>query len=447
MCTLPQTIQDAITTTRKLGLRFLWVDALCILQDSMSDKDVEITRMGQIYHNAHVTICAASAERCHDGFLEVRSRQDQWSPSRRFSKLPIPCPDGTTGNILLRESRLYYPATEPLNRRAWALQERLLSPRVLTYGSWQLYWRCHSLQHCDGGSTEWFHWQGAERLTTGEIVENDDKTVLGDRNQLWDNWTNIIGAYTGQGLTVPSDRLPALSGIAAKFQKFLDDIYCAGLWRSCLQKGLSWQVGEPRVSRPSKYRAPTWAWPSVYGEILWENNAPKTESEIAKATKILACSVSPANPLAPLGGVTDGILKIKGIVKTIDWDGAEQIPKDPEAAIPVSEKGIGSSLFPEGIIALAKADFAEETLYMDSVAESDDQNNPIRILFCMVRDQEGVNNVTRQVMCLVLDDITALMLEDWSHGSCVRVGLMVFKSEEDHKHFVEGCDEKILIVR
>lgn len=138
--TLPATIQDAIIVTRKLGLRYLWVDALCIFQDSPSDKDAEIAKMDQIYQNARLTISAASAETCQDGFLAPRSWRGDFSPSTSYSSIPFACPNGKTGNVLLRESMIYSSQTEPLNRRGWALQESILSSRVLIYSSWQMLW-------------------------------------------------------------------------------------------------------------------------------------------------------------------------------------------------------------------------------------------------------------------------------------------------------------------
>ncbi|KAL2040624.1 hypothetical protein N7G274_006603 [Stereocaulon virgatum] len=147
--TLPQTIQDAITVTRKLGLQYLWVYALCIIQDSAPDKDIEIAKMDRIHQNAQLTVSAASAERCQDGFLANRSLGVEFPPSSGFSSVPFACPDGRSGTVLLREVKLYFPSLEPLDRRAWALQERVLSPRVLIYGSWQMYWQCQSQHRCD----------------------------------------------------------------------------------------------------------------------------------------------------------------------------------------------------------------------------------------------------------------------------------------------------------
>ena len=132
---LPQTIQDAITVTRKLGLRYLWVDALCIIQDSALDRDTELTKMDRIYQNAQLTKSAASAERSQDGFLANRLWRRDNRPSTSFLRIPYAYPNGERGNVLLRESYTYYPLKESLNRRGWALQGRVLSSRILIYSS------------------------------------------------------------------------------------------------------------------------------------------------------------------------------------------------------------------------------------------------------------------------------------------------------------------------
>ena len=99
MAILPQSIQDAITVTRMLDLRYPWVDALCILQDSSSNKERELSRMENIYRNSYVTICAASARGCHEGFLKKRSRPGPRSSAYAPLKLSFPCPDGLAGSI------------------------------------------------------------------------------------------------------------------------------------------------------------------------------------------------------------------------------------------------------------------------------------------------------------------------------------------------------------
>lgn len=106
---LPQTIQ---------GIRFLWVDSLCILQDSRSDMHEQIAVTDQVYQCAIITIAAASAERPAEGLLQRRSFEGDFAPNTNSSMLQFPCPNGEQGNIVIRKQRIYNPKVEPLRRRA-----------------------------------------------------------------------------------------------------------------------------------------------------------------------------------------------------------------------------------------------------------------------------------------------------------------------------------------
>ena len=227
MSRLPETIQDAIISTRKLGLRYIWIDALCIIQALASDKELEISKMDRVYQNAYVTICAASAVQCSEGFLRERSLP------HKSSKLSFPCPDGLTGNANLQSDLVYQAWIEPLNRCAWALQERLLSPRVLTFGSWQLYWQCQSIKYFNGVATSTADGRGIERLAYDVFIEAggpfSSSTVT---DQFWYDWSGIVQEYSGRSLTEQTDKLPGLSGIAEKFHQAMSDVYCAGLWEA-----------------------------------------------------------------------------------------------------------------------------------------------------------------------------------------------------------------------
>src|SRR5437762_12930756 len=100
--------------------------------------------MADIYRNAYVTICAASARSCHDGFLRGAGECKLHPGSgllRGLFKVPYRCPNSAVGTIYLRELRSHSASVEFTSRRAWTLQEHLLSPRVLSYGS-QLAWYC-----------------------------------------------------------------------------------------------------------------------------------------------------------------------------------------------------------------------------------------------------------------------------------------------------------------
>lgn len=123
---LPQTIIDAVRVTRRLGIRYLWVDVLCIIQDSREDKDREIGRLQDYFANAYVTIIAANAPSCHSGFLKPRNNprakfESLMSPDRAppAFKLPWLCNDGRTGSIWMQPWKEYDYMKEAVNSRAW----------------------------------------------------------------------------------------------------------------------------------------------------------------------------------------------------------------------------------------------------------------------------------------------------------------------------------------
>lgn len=132
---LPQTILDAIEVTKNLGFKYLWVDALCIMQDSAEavaqyDMNQELAIMDQVFKNADMTIVAACVPSVTDGFLKDRAESGQ----RCFD---IPCRLGPKRLFVahIKEHIMYDEYSEPINTRAWTFQEQLLSPRLLIYAS------------------------------------------------------------------------------------------------------------------------------------------------------------------------------------------------------------------------------------------------------------------------------------------------------------------------
>ena len=133
---LSRTIQDAISVTRRMGMKYLWVDALCIVQNSAEDKIIELSKMRSVFQNASVTIVAASSADAKQGFLGDRA------PPQPSVKVPFWNRDGELGTASLRPEGWYDADSEPVNSRAWTLEERLLSPRLLIYASHTLQYQC-----------------------------------------------------------------------------------------------------------------------------------------------------------------------------------------------------------------------------------------------------------------------------------------------------------------
>ena len=232
MCThiakssLPLTIQDAITVTRQIGIRYLWVDALCIIQDSAEDKAIEISRMAKIYRQSYVTISAANARSSHEGFLAPKpTPRGLELPADEFRfRLPGPSPDGVLGGVTV-EYDLWERniSPEPLDHRAWALQERILSPRILKYGTSTLSWCCK--QDVLG----WTSWLRSHQKASHKI------RIKGDEELFKTTWKSIVVLYSNCQLSFAEDKLLAIAGLAAEVISkskpgFSPGIYLAGIW-------------------------------------------------------------------------------------------------------------------------------------------------------------------------------------------------------------------------
>lgn len=133
---IPRTIVDAVTVAHELGVRYLWVDAFCIIQDSSEDKAREISRMRTIVSNAYITIVAASANHVSEGFLHRRK-------PKPLVDLPFVCPDRSLGTMTISLPNLEpLTAAWPPDTRAWCLEERLLSQRLLLFSGHTPEYEC-----------------------------------------------------------------------------------------------------------------------------------------------------------------------------------------------------------------------------------------------------------------------------------------------------------------
>lgn len=268
---LPQLFQDVVIATRRLGMRYLWIDCLCIVQDDRHDWELEVARMDRIFENSTLTIAALDAESSQDGILGARTE---------YSVPPVPFPDHTTtyncnSELLLQSvsnshTNLQKYNDAPLTKRAWVLQERLLSHRVLFFGKDRLSFECRSASFSE---QYWFQRPGTSKRIQPDPREYIETSTyhLTTNTDPYDVWCEVVENYTICRLSHVDDTLPALAGLARRFGKQVEDQYLAGLWRQDLNRELSWTVDWP-YRFPSKkppsntsrrrYIAPSWSWAS-----------------------------------------------------------------------------------------------------------------------------------------------------------------------------------------
>lgn len=138
---MPSTFRDAVTVTRGLGIDYLWIDSLCIIQDDTQDWATESRRMEQVFSTAHCTLGVSSAKSSLEGFLHNRSLRPCVQLSTKDSDIMYVCEaiDDFYSDVDLGE----------LNSRGWVLQERALSRRTIYYTSTQAYWECGAGVQCE----------------------------------------------------------------------------------------------------------------------------------------------------------------------------------------------------------------------------------------------------------------------------------------------------------
>lgn len=316
---MPKTFRDAVVITRALGIRYLWIDSLCIMQDDSMDWEFESSRMAQVYRNALITLAADWASNSDDGCFSPESDR-----KRNVASVPFKDPsDGRTYHIISRllDEGCSIPTKETLcchaeesisilNTRAWSLQEWLLSRRLIRFAKTELIWECITKSQCECRLREWKTFEEEKPLR-----ELKHWISSGINISRADGWMGLVENYTSREITKISDRLPALSGLAAAIWN-PSLAYYAGFWNVKLLSQITWRVvekcnpGSPtHWERESKrhptYYAPSWSWASVTGAVKFADLSEDwgSNDKIASIKQIVSKPAT-ANPFGPVSEAT-----------------------------------------------------------------------------------------------------------------------------------------------
>ena len=335
---LPRTVHDAIKVTRELGLRYLWVDALCIIQDSSEDKLKEISHMNVIYKNSHLTISAASAEKCSEGFLQKRRIHSGLEAGKDPFRMQYQCPNDVRGLVILREEAPYHPSWEATTARSWTLQEHVLSPRVLIYGA-RMIWKCNTRQFSYGGIQDWsFEPHHSQDRVFSQSLPVKLEQEAGFRNRVYQSWYSLVNDYTRRKLSIPSDKLPGLAGIVQEMARLTGDTYLAGLWKTSLLHDLMWSLrATTKYRHPSVWRAPSWSWASVDNAVRYG----RIDADAIPLARVIRCEVVPASKVSHFGEVISGELELEGaVIKLTKEQFSLALEKERLAEAPPSNKKV-----------------------------------------------------------------------------------------------------------
>ncbi|PVH99987.1 HET-domain-containing protein [Periconia macrospinosa] len=343
---------DAIEVCKRIGLRRIWIDSLCIQQDSKEDWQHESQKMGQYYSNCTICISATSSASSFKTF-EIVERPTVASSSGidpetgPFSLLAYP--------FDLMEKKPHFGHSDkaevvlenfPLLTRGWVFQERWLSPRVLHFCGHEAVFECAKLTTCECGQARVDFMDHSKEYTNLRGTTTSQEGLISKRSRLEHmSWDHLVTAYSSLKLTYNTDRLIAISGLAStlyeKRNKHYEGgehaelpLYLAGIWRMDLLRDMTWFVGPSlifattedtnaeavasgivRNSRYNNYVAPSWSWASVSDPIRYLLlDKPDSLFTLRNAHINLATD----NPFGP---VREGCyLHLKGKILTSSWE-------------------------------------------------------------------------------------------------------------------------------
>ncbi|KAK3906173.1 heterokaryon incompatibility protein-domain-containing protein [Staphylotrichum tortipilum] len=324
---LPANFRDAITITRRLGFRYLWIDSLCIVQDSEQDWASESRKMGDIYANSTLTISAMAAGASTVGILH----RDTTSPAAATpqaatlhvsSENSSPLAIAIERNQRDEESLDTLDNSSPLSARGWTLQEFVLSPRHLFYGKRRIYWKCPSAVYSD---------EAAEALLPGPRIPDVTLDVLSSllhpealhsrrratahRSVVLQHYYRLVHAFSTRKLTFASDKLPAFSGLAQRLHAVIGGDYLAGLWSSDIKNGLLWRSESGYCRHLAEpYRSPSWSWAVADGPVITDYADETLTVPTPFDMQLLEYGITPRDENNPFGRLKDGYLVLTGLM-------------------------------------------------------------------------------------------------------------------------------------
>ncbi|KAH8901566.1 hypothetical protein GQ53DRAFT_757186 [Thozetella sp. PMI_491] len=270
---LSKTFQDAILVTRNLGVKYLWIDALCITLQGAKDWARDSANIGAVFANAYLTLAATGAKDMSEGLFLKRK-------PREYIRVDYMVAGKIEGKIMAYALPLdkeaidrYYldMRSEPLSQDIWAFQDRALSPRTLHFASDQIYLECQEgFISEDGLNLPQLSTHGGFRF--GRIPQ--------DKGQAISAWYGMLRDYSQRFHKNPHDKLSAIANLARAYAEILEDEYIAGLWKQHLVESLTWQsLGHSQDLAQSS--APSWSWASFGGLVTRGRRESRTWKPIA----------------------------------------------------------------------------------------------------------------------------------------------------------------------
>ncbi|KAJ3564934.1 hypothetical protein NPX13_g7676 [Xylaria arbuscula] len=319
---LPLTFQDVIRITRGLNIRYLWIDSLCIIQNSNTDWEQESKNMGLYYGNSTVTLYASLAKSSTSGIFQRDTPRPLVGPKPVYLDLF----SGTEIDRQIKVQALDFDDETlaeldlhgPLASRGWTLQESVLAPHQLYFGNRQIYWKClQEVQSADGlpvgCRTPFFTYPSLMPALFSSTLVNRMKSATATDEFLLDYY-RLVETYSSRKLSFASDKLLAFSGLVQRIHSSIGGDYLAGLWSYDLHRGLAWYPEMTTCRHVSSYRAPSWSWAITDESILISDEQFKSDEF---KMRLIGYNVTLCDPTNPYGQIESGYILVGGFVKSL----------------------------------------------------------------------------------------------------------------------------------
>lgn len=491
---LSRTFRHAVQITRGLGIRYLWIDSLCIIQDDMKDWEIESAKMADVYMNSQLNIAATHSSSGKGGCFAERWSLDSLNQVELNVGVDVliePDEDEEVEYKIYVRNALHvahdhstrsmdYTNTielaSPLLSRAWVFQERLLSVRTLHFHAEELIWECGSGISCECSRLEDF--QGGD--PDGLLQHNESEQLkmiytsisssTSTESQILDIWLELVREYCSLKLTKQIDRLTALSGLASRVAIRLSGDYLAGIWFQDLPRALCWARASdyrnkhPTFRDPDAY-APSWSWASIWND---RNDLPFVNYDLVKVRGFVAdtrcqiqdwnCSRSMTNPY---GLCRNTWLKIRAPLINATFV-ADEVETDPSALEWAEKKNILQYIRKKAVRSMVR--FGEESFeFSPDCADADLNATNIKhrdSVFCVLLGHSKLtrkefmeqwpaqylspaSKVSTEQEPIHLPAAYSLVLAE-KNGEYERIGMLVHRGGSGWWEGAELCEVKIV---
>jgi hypothetical protein len=322
---LPRTFRESIILCRQFDIRYLWIDCLCIIQDDNEDWQKECEKMSDIFENSYLTISALQARDSDGGLFQLREQDTRRAYLRSQEGILLGLRQ--EGYNLASDVRL-----SSTGSRGRILQEKILSPALLHFGNWQMHWECQSATISENRANVQIPGSGPLKNVLHEVQRVGCHSYPRGH---FIAWNMIIQHYSHMDFTLEYDRLPAILGLAQRFQQSYRSTFVAGLWLEDLHRGLLWNRSNRKAKRVKDgwrfqtthtkcATAPSWSWiPTSSNNNVrfeWDEDFPDSSSPVFLATRLQSdtdaelvdATVTPCPQIHR--GAVHGTLQLWGII-------------------------------------------------------------------------------------------------------------------------------------